>query len=81
MRDLGVFFCDIEPSKLSDDQLNAKSQKGVVGRPASKKPKMSKDLEASTSKQNKATTKKFKKPSKNDSDQGLGAEPSEEAKN
>jgi len=43
VRELGITFCQLEPTALTDDQLNAKSVKpSTVGRPKSKKAKKSK---------------------------------------
>jgi hypothetical protein len=78
---LGATFCNIDPSKLSDANLNAKPQNGAIGKPNSKKPKLVKDSEAGPSKKVKATSKKAKKPNKDAKDLDIEAGPSKGAKN
>lgn len=80
VRDLGKTFCSIDASQLSDDILNAKAQKGAVGRSTSKKPKLSKELMVGPPNKLQPKEKEAKKNSKAASDQDPEAGSSRGAK-
>lgn len=81
VRDLGATFCNIDPSKLTDDSLHAKPQKsGAVGQLKSKKSKRAKDPVVGCSKSPKNSSSGVS-PSKSAKDPSQGADSSKSAKN
>jgi hypothetical protein len=77
-------FCSIDPAKLTDANLNVKSQKGVIDKPKSKKPKLGKGSDVGPARKDKVSSKSTKKPhkdAKDVSDLDTDAGPSMGAKN
>jgi hypothetical protein len=68
VRDLGTTFCSIDPAKLTDANLNVKSQKGVIDKPKSKKLKLGKGLDVGPARKDKVSSKSTKKPHKDAKD-------------
>jgi len=65
---LGTTFCSIDPAKLTDANLNVKSQKGVIDKPKSKKLKLGKGLDVGPARKDKVSSKSTKKPHKDAKD-------------